>query len=404
MGNKTKKKAREKKRPLSSPETERNQPEKRHQHDIRPSQKQTVSPVMNDNDLTFRNMSITSPVTYPVSPVNMLQTPTAIPVQVPVQQMQQMNGAYSTPIQQNQTCYQPSFTQLYTPQQQQQQQNQLAAAASSPASQTNMLLNRIESRLDNIDSKLKILDSLESKICNINDKVKKIDGRVSSLENKIMECNKTISELQESRNFDSKVCEEIKKVQNNVKDQLSAILKENETITTHMKKLDSEKERLNETILDLQSRSMRDNLLFYGFAECRDRDERSTENCEEKVRSFCEKELKIDMGQVKVDRAHRIGRYNADKTRAIVVKFNFYQDKLKIKQASFSTLKGTSFGVSEQYPREIQERRKQLYPVMKSAKDAGHRAVLSYDKLYINGQLYMQNSVNPFQSMTASKD
>ena len=184
-----------------------------------------------------------------------------------------------------------------------------------------MLLNRIESRLDNIDSKLKILDSLESKICNINDKVKKIDGRVSSLENKIMECNKTISELQESRNFDSKVCDEIKKVQNNVKDQLSAILKENEIITTNMKKMDNDKGRLNETILDLQSRSMRDNLLFYGFTECRDRDERSTENCEEKVRSFCEKELKIDMGQVKVDRAHRIGRYNADKTRPIVVKF-----------------------------------------------------------------------------------
>lgn len=47
------------------------------------------------------------------------------------------------------------------------------------------------------------------------------------------------------------------------------------------------------------------------------------------------------------------------------------------------------FSIREHFPPEIEERRKTLYPVMRSfAKDERNRVALVRDKLYINGKLY----------------
>ena len=92
--------------------------------------------------------------------------------------------------------------------------------------------------------------------------------------------------------------------------------------------------------------------------------------------------------RIKIDRAHRIGKYDTGKKRPIVVKFNFHQDKIEIKNKAREKLTNTQFRVSEQYPREIQERRKKLIPELIKAKQEGKHAVLAYDKLYINGRLH----------------
>ena len=43
-----------------------------------------------------------------------------------------------------------------------------------------------------------------------------------------------------------------------------------------------EKAELKEDVLDVQSRSMRDNLLFHGVPECDSFDQRKEEKCDEK--------------------------------------------------------------------------------------------------------------------------
>ena len=57
------------------------------------------------------------------------------------------------------------------------------------------------------------------------------------------------------------------------------------------------------------------------------------------------------------------GLFEHDK-RPIVAKFNYYQDKLVVKKRAFDTLdRSTSkFGVSDQFPKVIQDRRKSLIP------------------------------------------
>lgn len=59
----------------------------------------------------------------------------------------------------------------------------------------------------------------------------------------------------------------------------------------------------------------------------------------------------------------------------------------RVKAAS-PRLKGTKFGVGDQYPKEIADKRKELFPVLRRAKAQGKQAYIRLDKLYINGQQY----------------
>jgi hypothetical protein len=47
-------------------------------------------------------------------------------------------------------------------------------------------------------------------------------------------------------------------------------------------------------------------------------------------------------------------------------------------------LQHTDYNMSEQYPQEVKDRRKELFPVMLEARNSGKRAVLVRDKLFID--------------------
>ena len=147
---------------------------------------------------------------------------------------------------------------------------------------------------------------------------------------------------------------------------------------------------MTEQLIDLKGRSMRDNLLFFGFPE--PAHDARNEPCISKIFDFCEIELELTdvREKVKIDRAHRLGQRKANKIRPIVAKFNYFQDKENIKKAASEKLVDSVYGVSDQFPMEVQQRRRKLVPVLKKAQKEGKEAVLVYDKLYINGTKYVQ--------------
>ena len=115
------------------------------------------------------------------------------------------------------------------------------------------------------------------------------------------------------------------------------------------------------------------------------------EDCNEKVWEFCKSVLNIHnpSGRVFIDRAHRSGTFRPDKPRAIIVKFKDTDSKMIVKNAAKEIdLKNTPFGVFDQYPPEVQEKRRSLIPKMLEAKAQHKKAVLVRDKLYINNKLY----------------
>lgn len=84
----------------------------------------------------------------------------------------------------------------------------------------------------------------------------------------------------------------------------------------------------------------------------------AVENCEAKVHTFLKQILKIDDSHVKVrvDRAHRVGKFSANKTRPIVAKFKDTASKMVIKDVlRNANLRDTPYIVSEQYPPEVQQ-------------------------------------------------
>ena len=145
-----------------------------------------------------------------------------------------------------------------------------------------------------------------------------------------------------------------------------------DSMFTKLKNLE-QKQRENEKqlksdILDLKSRSMRDNLLFYGVPEEKDE---SDAKCVQKVLDFIESKCDIENASqnIKLHRAHRIGRFNQAKMRPIVAKFAYYQDRENVRKCANKLQ--YPLGVSQQFPREIVETRKRLIPIMKKARSEG---------------------------------
>ena len=151
--------------------------------------------------------------------------------------------------------------------------------------------------------------------------------------------------------------------------------------------LEQKNTSLNNCVIDLQARSMRDNLIFYNIKE------NDGENTTEVIHSLLESHFGIENAKaVKIDRSHRMGRklQHARKPRAIIAKLNYFQDKQKI-LTNARKLKGTGIAVSEQFPEEIMIARKRLYPELKKAREEGKRVKLVRDKLYIDGQLFRES-------------
>ena len=209
-----------------------------------------------------------------------------------------------------------------------------------------------------------------------------------------------------------------------IQDELKGLTKENE-------KLRKSNAALEDDIIDLKCRSMRDNLVFLGIPETSNpihtfsglaqgsaniangstvaasadnnegermetmgpnnqpdisgnveqpRSPRSyaqavaSEDCVGKVLDFCEHILHISnpSERILIDRAHRMGAFNPNKTRNIVVKFKDTASKMLVKSALQNiNLRGSPYAVFEQFPPVVQECRKALIPEMVKARSPG---------------------------------
>lgn len=231
------------------------------------------------------------------------------------------------------------------------------------------VLNQILARLDNMDKRLSQLDAIQNSVRGIEIHVSKLEEKISSVEGKV-----TAIEL--SRDYDSKTIE----VLENRHTEIDILLRRMQTVQNEQQERDAQ---FNSDMTDLKCRSMRDNLVFYNIPEEKD------EDCAQTILGFIEEEMKVKDArrEIKLHRAHRMGQYSTNKLRPIVAKFTYFPDREKVRKAA-NVLGGTKFGVSQQFPKEVQEKRRTLVPIMKKAKADGKEAYIVVDKLFINGKLH----------------
>lgn len=150
--------------------------------------------------------------------------------------------------------------------------------------------------------------------------------------------------------------------------------------------------------LDIEARSRRRNLLFKGIPENR------RENCFEVVRDFICHNLRINTDMY-LERAHRLGRFNINRTRPIIVAFRDFCDTEEILRAT-SILKGSNYGVSRDYPNEIAKARQSLWMQFKDIRgnNPNKKVSLGYPaKIIVDGDTVIDKFPDWFSVLDGSR-
>ena len=93
---------------------------------------------------------------------------------------------------------------------------------------------------------------------------------------------------------------------------------------------------------------------------------------------------------MKFDRCHRM---SGRKPQPIIVRFNWFQDRMQVFNAK-SNLSKTNISISEDFPSEIIEKRRALYPIMKVARESNQFSTIRGDKLIIGNNTYTVDTLH----------
>ena len=131
---------------------------------------------------------------------------------------------------------------------------------SMPHTSPQMDLMNMMSEMNKKLSKLDQLDAIENKLVTLESQVKEL-----------RELNTVVTDLQTSMTF---VSDEV----NDIKKELKSVTMDSKELKKQNEKLIQLNTKMTTDILDVKTRSMRDNLIFFGIKESED------ENCEEKLK------------------------------------------------------------------------------------------------------------------------
>lgn len=114
----------------------------------------------------------------------------------------------------------------------------------------------------------------------------------------------------------------------------------------------------------------------------------NSSDSEEKVLTLIKNKLDLDPNGMGIDSVMRVGKVNKTddgilgRLRPILVKFHRIRDRDTVLRNA-KKLKGTRIFINEDYPEAVRQKRKELLPKMREARQRGDIAFLRYDKLVI---------------------
>ena len=157
--------------------------------------------------------------------------------------------------------------------------------------------------------------------------------------------------------------------------------------------------------LDLEARSRRNNLIFRGLADV------AGENCTDIIVDFLSEEMAMEISPIVIARAHRLGSLQRFRSRQhvsrrpIIVAFKDYSLTEQI-MTNARRLRGTNFRVEKDFPAEIAEARKNLWPKLKAekSKDPTCRVTIAYPaKLIRNNRVIADEFPDWYQVLRLSR-
>ena len=175
-------------------------------------------------------------------------------------------------------------------------------------------------------------------------------------------------------------------------------LKEQASVTAATPKATTGKiiklEELERRVVKQECFNRRNNIKFFGIS---DNEQGSPKDTEAILRNFLYKEMKLSKkhrDDIEIERVHRIStRVREEKINKLASKTNdcqgfFLQRQATDQIAHQAFAKGGNFGVADDFPKEVDEIRKELYPVLKQAKREHKTAFFNVEKLIIDKAVY----------------
>ena len=248
------------------------------------------------------------------------------------------------------------------------------------------------------------LNTQNSRISNIEEQLhetKEVKQSVSKMQIEMADMGRNISKVRGQMNqYDTSMDHYNEKYENIISDRtridnalydLSCQMKDLQSDYTE---LQNRQTKTDSKVIDLQCRSMCENLIFSGIKEevQTNSDGTKYEDSESVLKKFLSQEMDVNM--VEFDRVHRLGPIKSSEPnedeiqspRPLIAKFERYKDKQYVKMLAPTKLRNKPFGVNEQFPKEVEEIRKTLYGEMKKAKrNPDNKVKLVRDRLYVNG-------------------
>ena len=189
-----------------------------------------------------------------------------------------------------------------------------------------------------------------------------------SLEEIIRDMAKDIKDIKLQQHLDNRELSDLR-------DEVRELKTTNDILTNRITVLETE-------VTNLKAYSMRNNLLFRNVPSSG-----PDEDIMRKVR-----EILCNMGipnsnNISIERAHRLGKPGT--SSPIVVKFSFYQERLLVWRQR-SNLKGSGFFLAEHFPTNIENDRREFYPLISTLKTqfGKENVYLKKDILVCNKQEY----------------
>ena len=151
------------------------------------------------------------------------------------------------------------------------------------------------------------LDQIERTVNTINMKVSDLELKVNSIEPRVTEVEKSCSFISYENDNRKREVESARAEVQKLKSDCSNMQADTNFLRARNATLEAK-------VTDLESRSMRDNLLFYGI-----REQGQLENCEQMVKEVCIENLDLPEAiDMKFDRVHRVGTFSYNRVRPIV--------------------------------------------------------------------------------------
>ena len=226
---------------------------------------------------------------------------------------------------------------------------------------------------------------METRQKRIEDNQKEILDSIATLQSTVNTLQSTVEALKDSVEICTENSNKALEQVSSLSAKQTALQRELEQERLLTAKLSAKLETVSERLVRLESQSRRDNLLFEGIDEV---------VSQEDTTSTLRQVLKTKLGMQNADsiqivRCHRLGKKlpGTSRPRTIIVKFHWYGDRMAV-WGLRKNLKGTNIFMNEDFPREIQERRRILTPIMKKARDMDKTAFLNVDSLIIEDSRY----------------